>query len=1091
MMQPDPKPFIHIMKRVIIFLLLIFICVSSYAQPARVEVTYVGNAGFLINIGDKKILTDALFKGFEGSYQLPQEVQDKLRLAQAPFDDVDLILVTHAHGDHIDPDMVNQHMHNNPGAIFGSTRQLVDALNAVDTLDVFKERRIPFDPVKGGSEVKDIGGISIETFYLPHGTDARIINIGFLISVNGITLFQTGDADFDQFSFDEFRSLRLPERDIDLAFIQHYYLDGDSLSTKFVKEGIGGDYILPIHYHFTTPLFDSAIVRENYPDAVIFNKEMQSWSMPDKLPISTGYLFNQPPPGDSAVIFAPGIFSLTNRLESNIAFTPDGRECYFGTLEIRDRNVSYKIYQSRYVNGKWTEQAEAPFSLNKNMGDPVLSADGKKLYINKEGDFWMLERTADGWGEPQLLPAPINSEASEGSITESADGVMYISSRRPEGFGGIDNWRISRLADQSLLASNLGPIFNSRYFDYSPFIAPDGSYLIFGSYRAGRDGLLYISFNQGNDHWTTPVDMNICGAKVNNTTAHHSNPSLSPDGKYLFFRRHEADTVMDVYWVNAEIINEIKTGVFADISLNEEMFKAVDEGDLAKVKALVNSNNNLLEIKDQVGSTPLIRACLNFQTFGREVEIAKFLIEAGADVNVINNYRATALLRASVGRGPDNELIKLLVSKGADVNVQGYNGITALHWAVKDNNLQIAKLLLKSGANINISNDYNGPVVTSTISGTVLQVAINYSQSNEMVKFVIENGAKLNIKDSQGNTELHLVALKGDTEQAKILIRHGIDLNTANNFNRTALYYAAKHGYRGVAELLLASGADKSTIVETNYGKAKQLSESLAEGEAYIWDLNFSYAVKTKNNLLVFTLGGVVGESSKSGLANGFLNADELKDQKITIFLRHRGNWPMDGKKFTELAKLTSDVEMVSSIKPDFSKMEESEIPAYRLALPNENFSVDGVKVHTIPALASGMGYLVEVDGLKIFHAGLHISDDKPEHIERYRKEIDFLKPFGPIDIVMLPTHSHSNEVGTGYEQYLYLLDQLEPKAIYLWGANVPEQYLQCADFLKSSNIPITYPELNQAAGERFHYPDVMINGMSDMKKDTYESKIK
>ena len=79
----------------------------------NVSITYIGNAGFLIQIENKKILIDALFKGFEGTYELPQYIQEKLKLAQAPFDDVDLILVTHAHGDHIDPDMVLQHMKNN------------------------------------------------------------------------------------------------------------------------------------------------------------------------------------------------------------------------------------------------------------------------------------------------------------------------------------------------------------------------------------------------------------------------------------------------------------------------------------------------------------------------------------------------------------------------------------------------------------------------------------------------------------------------------------------------------------------------------------------------------------------------------------------------------------------------------------------------------------------------------------------------------------------------------------------------------------------------------------------------------------------
>ncbi len=283
------KPFKTLLKVVIV--LFLFLLIES-AQPSGhsnfelqdspglseeaddVSVTYVGNAGFLISIGDKKILIDALFKGFEGHYEIPEQIQKKLTLAQAPFNDVDLILVTHAHGDHVDLDMVRQHMQNNPKTLFASTQQLVDALN--DSTD----RWIGFNPNIEKSESKEISDINIGAFFLPHGPDSKIINIGFLVSVYGITIFQTGDADFEQFTFEEFRSLKLPERKIDLAFIQHYYLIGDSSSTKFVNEAIGGKYIFPIHYHFTTPPFDSAIVRKNYPDAIIFKEELETWKMP-------------------------------------------------------------------------------------------------------------------------------------------------------------------------------------------------------------------------------------------------------------------------------------------------------------------------------------------------------------------------------------------------------------------------------------------------------------------------------------------------------------------------------------------------------------------------------------------------------------------------------------------------------------------------------------------------------------------------------------------------------------------------------------------------------------------------------------------
>lgn len=273
------------MIRIFIFLIIAIIFSNSnklYSQnDNEVDVTYVGNSGFLIKIGDKKILIDALFKGFAGAYNLPEHIQKKLTLAQAPFNDIDLILITHAHGDHIDPDMLREHLKNNPKAIFASTQQLVDHMK--DSSD----RSIAFNPTKEKSDKKEIGDFSIETFLFPHGPDSRIINIGFLVSVNGVTLFQTGDFDNGQYTFEEFRALQLPEKKIDLAFIQHYDLRGDSLSDKFVREGISASYIFPIHYHFTTPSFDAAIVRENYPDAIIFDKELESWKMPERKELSS------------------------------------------------------------------------------------------------------------------------------------------------------------------------------------------------------------------------------------------------------------------------------------------------------------------------------------------------------------------------------------------------------------------------------------------------------------------------------------------------------------------------------------------------------------------------------------------------------------------------------------------------------------------------------------------------------------------------------------------------------------------------------------------------------------------------------------
>ena len=240
-----------------------------------VRVTFVGNAGFLITVGNKKILIDALFRGFKGDYMLPPNIQKALELGQPPFDGVDLILTTHSHADHFNADLARQHLRNDPQAIFASTSSVTARLTE------FSDRIVTLEPTAGKSVQKDIQGIHVEALALSHG-EGQPHNSGFVITVNGIKLFHTGDIDISQFSFDEFRAYQLPEKKIDLAFIQHFYLTAVPAEQKFVRDGIGGKYIIPIHYQYTVPPLSRKTVLLNYPAAIIFKQELQSWFMPHK-----------------------------------------------------------------------------------------------------------------------------------------------------------------------------------------------------------------------------------------------------------------------------------------------------------------------------------------------------------------------------------------------------------------------------------------------------------------------------------------------------------------------------------------------------------------------------------------------------------------------------------------------------------------------------------------------------------------------------------------------------------------------------------------------------------------------------------------
>lgn len=85
----------------------------------------------------------------------------------------------------------------------------------------------------------------------------------------------------------------------------------------------------------------------------------------------------------------------------------------------------------------------------------------------------------------------------------------------------------------------------SVYAEADPWIAPDGSFIIFSSPRISSSsqgqGDLYIIRRQG-DGWTAPASL---GAQVN-SIAHEYGPALSPDGASLYFSRGLGGNVLMV-----------------------------------------------------------------------------------------------------------------------------------------------------------------------------------------------------------------------------------------------------------------------------------------------------------------------------------------------------------------------------------------------------------------------------------------------------------------------------------------------------------------------------------------------------------------
>lgn len=206
--------------------LCLFTSGTLYAQPtpaAGVEVTYLGNEGFLIAAGETRILIDALFgDGLDGYAVVPPEPRRQLEAASGRFEGVDLVLASHYHGDHFDAEAVARHLVSNPGARFVSTHQAVDRLRKVPDFTRFADRVEGYWPAEGTTDQVEHAGVKVTILNLHHGRGRQppVQNLGLLIDVGGQRLLHVGDTEV---TVADVSAYALGDADIDVLFAPGWF----------------------------------------------------------------------------------------------------------------------------------------------------------------------------------------------------------------------------------------------------------------------------------------------------------------------------------------------------------------------------------------------------------------------------------------------------------------------------------------------------------------------------------------------------------------------------------------------------------------------------------------------------------------------------------------------------------------------------------------------------------------------------------------------------------------------------------------------------------------------------------------------------
>lgn len=281
------------------------------------------------------------------------------------------------------------------------------------------------------------------------------------------------------------------------------------------------------------------------------NKKETNFSTEENL-----YL-GQKPPSLIPEIFAPGIISIDGRYEHGISFSPDLKEVYFGA-NYKDKDPS--IYYSKLKGKKWTDPKEANFTKGKKAGEmhPFVNPSGTMIHFAAHDPFtlphhkesvktWYVKRVGDSWGDAKQLDSPINddfvfysNEAKNGDLfyTNLSKRTMYYAPKKDGKYSEVHEVGTG---------------------GFHGFISPSQDYLVVNARNKEddqrKDSDIYVYFKKKDGGWSEAINL---GNQVNSTFG-ETCPSITPDGKYLFFGRYnEKGGLSNFYWVSTEVIDKVR-----------------------------------------------------------------------------------------------------------------------------------------------------------------------------------------------------------------------------------------------------------------------------------------------------------------------------------------------------------------------------------------------------------------------------------------------------------------------------------------------------------------------------------------------------
>lgn len=209
-----------------------------------------------------------------------------------------------------------------------------------------------------------------------------------------------------------------------------------------------------------------------------------------------------------------------------------------------------------------------------------------------------------------------------------------------------------------------------------------------------------------------------------------------------------------------------------------DLCEACEVGDAAKVEGLLKQVKDVNET-DESGFT-----ALHFAAMKGHANVIPMLLKAGAKHSTPCFDSEQMPLHMALSN-KKFDCAKLLIEAGAELNTLNNTGMygAPIHYAIFGENLELVRLLIKMKCDINLP-DYNKgytPVMLATSSRAV-----------EMLAEMIKAGADVNLADWEGTTPMHWAAYNGYGECVKMLADAKADVSLKDENEKTALDLATE-----------------------------------------------------------------------------------------------------------------------------------------------------------------------------------------------------------------------------------------------------------------------------------------------------------